>query len=139
MRVFTERGVHGLTHRAVDAAAGLAQGSTSNLFRTRRALVTVVAEEVARLRLQDGPEPGSPLSIAWLELLLIGRRDDAIAAAIEPTRTRMRALLDEARPSGQPLTTPELAALLTGLEFAQTVTGVHLDAVALLEGLAASG
>ncbi|MFD1150205.1 TetR/AcrR family transcriptional regulator [Saccharothrix hoggarensis] len=31
-----------LTHRAVDAAAGLPQGSTSNHFRTRDALVTAV-------------------------------------------------------------------------------------------------
>src|SRR5690349_12415247 len=32
-------GMRALTHRAVDAAAGLPTGSTSNLFRTREALL----------------------------------------------------------------------------------------------------
>jgi DNA-binding transcriptional regulator YbjK len=42
-------GMHGVTHRAVDAAAGLPSGSTSNLFRTRDALLgAVVARFVAR-------------------------------------------------------------------------------------------
>ena len=36
--VLGERGTHALTHRAVDAAAGLPAGSTSNHFRTRDAL-----------------------------------------------------------------------------------------------------
>ena len=71
MRVFTERGVHGLTHRAVDQAAGLPQGSTSNLFRTRQALVTAVADDVAQARVEQGAQPGSPTSVAWLELLLL--------------------------------------------------------------------
>ncbi|GAA3391981.1 TetR/AcrR family transcriptional regulator [Cryptosporangium minutisporangium] len=39
-------GLRGLTHRAVDAAAGLSEGSTSAYFRTRAALLTAV---VARL------------------------------------------------------------------------------------------
>jgi DNA-binding transcriptional regulator YbjK len=40
-------GIHGLTHRAVDAAAGLAAGSASNLFRTRDALLEAVTERFA--------------------------------------------------------------------------------------------
>ncbi|WP_127500077.1 TetR/AcrR family transcriptional regulator [Actinoplanes solisilvae] len=36
--VLGERGTHALTHRAVDAAAGLPAGSASNHFRTRDAL-----------------------------------------------------------------------------------------------------
>ena len=39
LTVLAERGGRGLTHRAVDSQAGLAEGSTSNLFRTRDALV----------------------------------------------------------------------------------------------------
>lgn len=42
--VLGERGIHALTHRAVDAAAGLPAGSTSNHFRTRDALLNAVVE-----------------------------------------------------------------------------------------------
>jgi DNA-binding transcriptional regulator YbjK len=42
-----ERGVHGVTHRAVDAAAGLPAGSTANYFRSRDALLTAVVERFA--------------------------------------------------------------------------------------------
>src|SRR5215213_6045754 len=45
--VLGERGMHGLTHRAVDAAAGLPAGSTSNHFRTRDALLNAVVERFA--------------------------------------------------------------------------------------------
>lgn len=37
-------GMRGLTHRAVDAAAGLPPGSTSNHFRTREALLLGIVE-----------------------------------------------------------------------------------------------
>jgi len=40
-------GIHGLTHRAVDATAGLPAGSASNLFRSRDALLNAVAERFA--------------------------------------------------------------------------------------------
>jgi DNA-binding transcriptional regulator YbjK len=40
-------GIHGLTHRAVDAAAQLPAGSTSNHFRTRDALLNAVVEQFA--------------------------------------------------------------------------------------------
>jgi len=39
-----DRGVRAVTHRAVDAQAGLPVGSTSNHFRTRDALFDGVAE-----------------------------------------------------------------------------------------------
>ena len=45
--VLGERGMHGLTHRAVDAAAGLPAGSASNYFRTRDALLDAVVERFA--------------------------------------------------------------------------------------------
>jgi AcrR family transcriptional regulator len=45
--VLGERGFHALTHRAVDAAAGLPAGSTSNHFRTRDALLDAVVERFA--------------------------------------------------------------------------------------------
>jgi AcrR family transcriptional regulator len=45
--VLGERGIHALTHRAVDAAAELPAGSTSNHFRTRDALLDAVVERFA--------------------------------------------------------------------------------------------
>jgi AcrR family transcriptional regulator len=45
--VLGERGIHTLTHRTVDASAGLPAGSTSNHFRTRDALLDAVVERFA--------------------------------------------------------------------------------------------
>jgi len=47
IRVLGESGIHALTHRAVDAAAGLPAGSASNHFRTRDALLNAVVERFA--------------------------------------------------------------------------------------------
>lgn len=41
-------GLRALTHRAVDAQAGVPEGSTSGYFRTRLALLTGLTEQVAR-------------------------------------------------------------------------------------------
>lgn len=45
--VLGERGIHALTHRAVDAQAALPAGSTSNHFRTRDALLEAVVDRFA--------------------------------------------------------------------------------------------
>jgi AcrR family transcriptional regulator len=45
--VLGERGIHALSHRAVDAQAGLPAGSTSNHFRTRDALLEAVVDRFA--------------------------------------------------------------------------------------------
>ena len=44
--VVAERGLKGLTHRAVDSAAHVPAGTTSNYFRTRQALIEGVAERI---------------------------------------------------------------------------------------------
>ncbi|RKT57981.1 TetR/AcrR family transcriptional regulator [Saccharothrix australiensis] len=46
IRVLGTTGPRGLTHRAVDAAAGLPEGSSSNHFRTRDALVAGVVDRL---------------------------------------------------------------------------------------------
>ncbi|MEV7171804.1 TetR family transcriptional regulator [Streptomyces sp. NPDC093224] len=46
-------GLRGLTHRAVDAAAGLPAGSTSYYFRTRTALIGACYERLAALDVAD--------------------------------------------------------------------------------------
>jgi AcrR family transcriptional regulator len=45
--VLGERGIHALSHRAVDTQAELPAGSTSNHFRTRDALLDAVVERFA--------------------------------------------------------------------------------------------
>ena len=47
--VLAERGARGLTHRAVDQAAGLAPGTTSNYARTRAALLTLALTRIDEL------------------------------------------------------------------------------------------
>ncbi|QHC22454.1 TetR/AcrR family transcriptional regulator [Streptomyces sp. GS7] len=47
LALLAERGMRGLTHRAVDEAAGLPQGSTSNLARTRAALLEAAVRRLA--------------------------------------------------------------------------------------------
>ncbi|MCE7006569.1 TetR family transcriptional regulator [Kibdelosporangium philippinense] len=42
-------GMRGLTHRAVDRAAGVAEGSTSYYFRTREALLSGLLDRLAEL------------------------------------------------------------------------------------------
>ncbi|MFD3580015.1 TetR/AcrR family transcriptional regulator [Streptomyces sp. NPDC058644] len=47
LTLLAERGMRGLTHRAVDEAAGLPQGSTSNHARTRLALLEAAVSRLA--------------------------------------------------------------------------------------------
>lgn len=47
--LLAERGLRGLTHRAVDEAAGLPEGSTSNHARTRAALLSAALDRLADL------------------------------------------------------------------------------------------
>ncbi|MFC9430726.1 TetR/AcrR family transcriptional regulator [Streptomyces sp. NPDC056987] len=47
LALLVERGMRGLTHRAVDERAGLPQGSTSNYARTRQALLEAAVQRHA--------------------------------------------------------------------------------------------
>lgn len=88
LTLLAERGMRGLTHRAVDEAAGLPQGSTSNVVRTRQALLELavrrLADREARvLALHEMPDPrtGGPESLV-----------DALALATHRALTRNREL-----------------------------------------------
>lgn len=50
--LLAERGMRGLTHRAVDEAAGLPPGSTSNLARTRAALLELTLSRLTELEIR---------------------------------------------------------------------------------------
>lgn len=60
--VLAGRGARGLTHRAVDQAAGLPPGTTSNYARTRAALLTLTLTRIAELDAADSPPGLSGLS-----------------------------------------------------------------------------
>ncbi|MGW1191570.1 TetR/AcrR family transcriptional regulator [Streptomyces sp. NPDC002559] len=71
MEVLADEGMRGLTHRAVDRAAGLPPGTTSAYFRTRRALLTglvrrLVERDRAELREagERTPMPRTPGELA---------------------------------------------------------------------------
>ena len=53
IRILAERGARGLTHRAVDQAARLPAGTTSNYARTRAALVELALERMTELERAD--------------------------------------------------------------------------------------
>ncbi|MGD1221284.1 TetR/AcrR family transcriptional regulator [Streptomyces krungchingensis] len=86
--LLAERGMRGLTHRAVDEAAGLPQGSTSNQARTRLALLEAAVRRLAEREAQvltpdEMPDPrGGPDALA-----------DGLALALHRYLTRHRQLL----------------------------------------------
>ncbi|MEU3571011.1 TetR/AcrR family transcriptional regulator [Kitasatospora sp. NPDC036755] len=53
--LIAERGLRGLTHRAVDEEAGLPAGSTSNLARTRAALLELALTRIVERETEDYP------------------------------------------------------------------------------------
>ncbi|MFG2831373.1 TetR/AcrR family transcriptional regulator [Streptomyces sp. NPDC048434] len=80
LTLLAERGMRGLTHRAVDEAAGLPQGSTSNLARTRAALLETAVRRLAEREaavLTPREMPRAPVAGA------APRPDDAVAAVAE--------------------------------------------------------
>lgn len=135
-RVVAARGMRGLTHRAVDAEAGLPQGSTSGYLRTRMALVTALTEfiaaglvdnvEVLAGRQQAGEtdeaviESALDLFAGWLrepdaliakaELAQEVAREPEIAAAMEPARERIEGIV------GQILTLAEVDDVQTSAQ-----------------------
>ncbi|WP_117210681.1 TetR/AcrR family transcriptional regulator [Allorhizocola rhizosphaerae] len=78
--VLAERGMRGLTHRAVDTRAALPQGTTSAYFRTRKALIEAVVRRLADLDRADLDEARLPteagMSVTAIEDI------DAFAAGI---------------------------------------------------------
>ncbi|MFI1682943.1 TetR/AcrR family transcriptional regulator [Streptomyces sp. NPDC020607] len=72
LALLAERGMRGLTHRAVDEAAGLPQGSTSNYARTRLALLEAAVRRQAEREAEVLNPAGMPHPAAGREQLATG-------------------------------------------------------------------
>ena len=66
LHVVAEHGLRGLTHRAVDRAAGLPEGSCSAYLRTRKALVLALTQYVANSLAEDVEELAADLTACAL-------------------------------------------------------------------------
>lgn len=101
--VLARDGLRGLTHRAVDAEAGLPDGSTSNCFRSRASLIEAIVarlEELDRAALTSGAEPDVSSRRALATYLAANVRLMTLSRHVRATRARLALLLDEtARPA----------------------------------------
>lgn len=159
--VLARAGGRGLTHRAVDRAAGLAEGSTSYYFRTRESLLSAVVERLAVLDAASLPQmagsgrrgltedfatvveelstAGRDRLLARYELSLEATRRPELRQTLRASATAVRAAVAErlsaAGVDHAQRTAEELLLLLDGLLLEQ-VTGLgarHLDRPALRE------
>jgi DNA-binding transcriptional regulator YbjK len=133
------RGLRGLTHRAVDAEAGLPPGSTSYYLRTRNALLTAC---VNRMLARDmSAVPPTTADVEPLELLIEmvaglarDRPDDLIARyelSLEASRQpELRAAIDQ---GGRQLRAI-LAQALEGLDIPNAEEAAW-PAAAMMDGL----
>ncbi|GLY18986.1 TetR family transcriptional regulator [Kineosporia rhizophila] len=132
LHVLATQGARGLTHRAVDAAAGVPAGTTSNYFRSREALIQGLFDRIGE-RLAPAPE-------VWAQ---VGTREPTKALFAEYTRDIVRRLL--AAPEAtialfelrlESRRRPELAGPLTAWQQAGFAADVDFNRAAGLPGTA---
>jgi len=150
VRVISSGGMRSLTHRAVDAEAGLPAGSTSYYAKTRRELLSVIVHRLAdRTRGQVEAVTELPSDVAGAVALVAGsiagmitnRRDDQLArfAMLLEVRddTELHDLLGPQ--------SPVRATLIEAATAVLTAIGVERpdqeapDLVALIDGLLFDG
>jgi AcrR family transcriptional regulator len=147
--VLATAGARGLTHRAVDAAAGLAEGTSSYYFRTRASLLEACVDRLAgdvvgRVATAGPVATGDPLGelteracahlervvgpdrprlLARLELSLESTRRPELEAALvragEQVRGAVAGLLRGLGVAGPEAAAVDLVACLDGLAFDQ--------------------
>lgn len=88
--LLAERGMRGLTHRAVDEAAGLPPGSTSNLARTRVALLELTLTRLTELEEQHFTVAGVPAPGAG-RADMIAEFAETVAAGLRAGQTELAA------------------------------------------------
>ncbi|TXK43529.1 TetR/AcrR family transcriptional regulator [Nonomuraea sp. C10] len=141
--------MRGLTHRAVDEAAGLPPGSTSNVARTRAALLELTLSRLTDLEerlfsgaMGDGPPPGADLTELLAGVLTAQLRDRRrtlarYELALEATRRpELREIYDRA---GRRFRDPAVALLAAagsrdpvrhGRQLVAFAEGVMFDVIA---------
>jgi AcrR family transcriptional regulator len=122
LAVVAQTGLKGLTHRAVDAAAAVAEGTTSNYFRNRAALVDAVADRLEQLDvelLQSLSPAGPPANAGEVAEQVTG----LIFALMQQHATLSRARLAMSLDRPESVTAGHFR-LLGGLE--QTLAGLGI-------------
>jgi AcrR family transcriptional regulator len=97
IKVLGERGMRALTHRAVDAEAGVAAGSTANYFPTREGLLEAVVEQVSameRARFDEIAAKVCPATPAELGRAMAGWAREATGARRALTLSRYAILVE---------------------------------------------
>ena len=112
--ILAARGSRGLTHRAVDAAAGLPDGSTSYYFRSRGALLIAAAERLAQLDLAPDGE-GNPGVAAERAIGVHGLCDLFARLVHEQATTHRRRTLARYELSLEGARNPEVAVVMTAI------------------------
>ncbi|MFG2617009.1 TetR/AcrR family transcriptional regulator [Streptomyces sp. NPDC048507] len=141
--VLAEEGGRGLTHRAVDVAAGVPQGTTKNYFPARDTLLRGVAERcvehyreataktmdarpeptdreelaaMLRGRLHDVAGPGRPRMLAYMQLQAEASRKSWLAAILDQIAAADFASFEPAqRAAGLPATRQQAAIVTLAL------------------------
>ena len=148
--IIGERGLRALTHRAVDQALALPDGSTSYYLRTRRALLERVVGRLAERTAADlraaqepetAPEPDLPdrldaLSVragALLDRMIGARRVDSLARYALTVELSTDPGLHRALIAGQPLR--EMTAAALNALGAPDPASQALDLVSMTDGL----
>jgi DNA-binding transcriptional regulator YbjK len=148
IRTLAERGSRGLTHRAVDEAAGLPTGSTSYYFRSRADLVACAVPRLAELDAADldGLDDEGDPAAALTAVVRSGLRGDGRARTLARYELVLEAgrrpELQEALAAG----TERMLALLRGVVGADPSAGTPgsaearaADLLAFLDGLLLAG
>jgi AcrR family transcriptional regulator len=97
IQVLGERGIRALTHRAVDAEAGVAAGSAANYFPTREALLEAIAERVSAMerdRFDEVAAKVCPVTSAELGRAIAGWVRDGTSAHRALTLSRYAILVE---------------------------------------------
>jgi AcrR family transcriptional regulator len=97
IQVLGEHGIRALTHRAVDAEAGVAAGSTANYFPTREALLEAIVERVSAMerdRFDEMAAKVCPMTPAELGHSVAGWVKEATGARRALTLSRYAILVE---------------------------------------------
>lgn len=95
IEVLGTRGIHQLSHRAVDEAAKVPPGTATNYFKSRENLLDAVARRVVELQLEDlAPKPSAGMAEAVDESALADLLGQALLEAATTHRTRFLAMFE---------------------------------------------